>query len=132
MGKRWHFEGTNELNIELVNKSLYHVKINYSEHLYQVLREMLLVEYRIRPDFINLRKLIVSKITVVNYSKINLGAINWSKIDLTSKPQGGDNFVTNGKKYLYVTNGVLDRICELDRIKSGGCMKKNTSKLEDD
>jgi len=120
------------LNIELINKSLYHVKVSYSEHLYQVLREMLLVEYRIRPDFINLRKLVVSKIPLVNYTKINLGVINWSKIDLSSKPEGGDNFVTNGKKYLYVTNGVLDKINELDKIKPGGCSKKSISKLEDD
>jgi len=36
LGKRWYFEGTNELNIELVNKSLHIAKIRYSQCLYEV------------------------------------------------------------------------------------------------
>lgn len=68
----------------------------------------------------------------MNYGKINLGAINWNTIDLSSRPEGGDNFVTDGKKYLYVTNDVMESINELDRPDRFGCNKKNVFKLEDD
>lgn len=33
---------------------------------------------------------------------------------------------------MYVTNGVMERINELDKPEGFGCNKKNISKLEDD
>jgi len=51
--KRWYFEGNNHmLNIDLINKALSFIKIKYSKDLYEIIREMLIINYESRPDFI--------------------------------------------------------------------------------
>lgn len=109
LGKRWHFEVSNKLNQDLINKSLYFVKAKYSQSLYDVLREMILINYKIRPDFLLMRTLLISKLPYIKVSGINLSCIDWTKFDLnknTIETKERDKEWTN-KKYIYLTNNDL-------------------------
>ena len=134
--KRWYFEGNNHmLNIDLINKALSFIKIKYSKDLYEIIREMLIINYESRPDFIQQRKAITGKLRTISVSGINLQNINFKKFityeekSVSNKNESNDNVEElnkNKSKYIYLIN---DDMRSINRVLNEKQIKANISKL---